>query len=151
MLSKHHEVWLKDHPEYDEWWLSQAISAGFDVHHLDEDHDNNDPYNLVLIEKKDHSKLHGRTQACGDKARNRWENAKERIKLGESAYNIRLEEGYTWRKIAEMLGYYDGDQGTLVLNIASYYAKHNKKTWPIPHRPDCSCTTCVGKRRKAVK
>ena len=32
---------------------------GFDVHHIDGDHDNNDPDNLVLIEHADHFRLHG--------------------------------------------------------------------------------------------
>lgn len=35
---------------------------GFDVHHLDGDHENNDPANLVLIEHTDHMMMHdGRT------------------------------------------------------------------------------------------
>ncbi|MEN3238678.1 HNH endonuclease [Methylobacterium ajmalii] len=31
---------------------------GFDVHHLDHDHANNDPANLVLIEAQDHMRVH---------------------------------------------------------------------------------------------
>jgi HNH endonuclease len=37
---------------------------GDDIHHLNRDHDNNDPANLVLIEHTDHMMLHGgRTMA----------------------------------------------------------------------------------------
>jgi hypothetical protein len=32
---------------------------GFDVHHLDGDHANNEPANLVLIEHTDHMAIHG--------------------------------------------------------------------------------------------
>lgn len=39
---------------------------GFDVHHLDGDHENNDPRNLVLIEHTDHMALHnGGTHMLG--------------------------------------------------------------------------------------
>lgn len=35
------------------------IVEGFDVHHIDGNHENNDPQNLVLIEHTDHMMLHG--------------------------------------------------------------------------------------------
>ena len=34
------------------------LREGFDVHHIDNDHGNDDPLNLVLIEHSDHQMLH---------------------------------------------------------------------------------------------
>jgi hypothetical protein len=63
MMQAHHIAWLSVHPERTEDWLSQRLSDGFDVHHLDGDHANNDPLNLVLIECGDHLMLHnGKTR-----------------------------------------------------------------------------------------
>jgi hypothetical protein len=52
-------AWLGAHPNRTDDWLKARIKDGFDVHHLDGDHDNNDPANLVLIEHSDHMMLHG--------------------------------------------------------------------------------------------
>lgn len=45
----------------DEDFLGQALRAGFDIHHMDGDHENNDPKNLVLMFGADHMMLHGMT------------------------------------------------------------------------------------------
>lgn len=55
----HHEAWLAAHPDRSREWLRRMIAEGFDVHHVDEDHSNNHPANLVLIEMVDHLRLHG--------------------------------------------------------------------------------------------
>lgn len=62
-LEPHHEAWLAAHPERSVSWLKKMLREGFDVHHLDCDHGNNDHKNLVLIEHTDHMRLHsgGRT------------------------------------------------------------------------------------------
>lgn len=39
--------------------MRERMADGFDIHHLDGNHDNNDPANLVLIEHTDHMALHG--------------------------------------------------------------------------------------------
>lgn len=57
-MNAHHEVWLKEHPERTVEWFEAIIKSGFDVHHLDGDHENNDPLNLVLIENRDHLMVH---------------------------------------------------------------------------------------------
>ena len=54
----YHHAWLGAHPERDEAWLRERLKDGFDVHHLDGDHENNDPLNLVLIDGADHLMLH---------------------------------------------------------------------------------------------
>lgn len=39
--------------------MLDMLKEGFDVHHVDGDHGNNTPLNLVLIEAVDHMRLHG--------------------------------------------------------------------------------------------
>ena len=57
-LKNYHYVWLSAHPERTEEWLAGIIAQGFNIHHMDGDHDNNDPKNLVLIEAGDHMMIH---------------------------------------------------------------------------------------------
>ena len=56
-------------------FLEQALEAGFDIHHMDVDHENNDPKNLVLMFGADHMMLHGMSgtlKSLRKGARNRW-------------------------------------------------------------------------------
>ena len=57
-LDLHRQAWLDAHPERDVAWLLRMAKEGFDVHHIDGDHENDDPLNLVLIEHRDHFMLH---------------------------------------------------------------------------------------------
>jgi hypothetical protein len=57
-MEEYHYVWLASHPDRDEKWLRDKLYEGFDVHHLDGNHSNNDPNNLVLVEHEDHMRLH---------------------------------------------------------------------------------------------
>ncbi len=57
-LKSHHKAWLSLHPDRSEEWLQARLLDGFDVHHLDHNHANNDPANLVLIEAQDHMRVH---------------------------------------------------------------------------------------------
>ncbi len=57
-LDLHRQAWLDAHPERDEAWLLRMAKEGFDIHHVDGDHENNAPQNLVLIEHRDHFMLH---------------------------------------------------------------------------------------------
>jgi hypothetical protein len=49
-LQTYHYAWLKVHPERTEEWLLRMFREGFAVHHIDGDHENDEPDNLVLIE-----------------------------------------------------------------------------------------------------
>ena len=60
----YHQRWLADHPHRTEAWLRERLRDGFDIHHIDGDHQNNDPKNLVLIECQDHFRLHGNGRLC---------------------------------------------------------------------------------------
>lgn len=58
-MKSYHYAWLSEHPNRSEEWLKARLADGFDVHHLDGDHSNDAPSNLVLIEHTDHMMLHG--------------------------------------------------------------------------------------------
>ena len=57
-LKKHHCVWLLTRPHRSAEWLLDRMKDGFDIHHMDGDHENNDPKNLCLIEHTDHMMIH---------------------------------------------------------------------------------------------
>ncbi len=57
-MQTYHYAWLSAHPNRDEDWLKLKLKEGFDIHHLDGDHSNHDPTNLVLIDAADHMMLH---------------------------------------------------------------------------------------------
>jgi hypothetical protein len=57
-LKEYHRIWLAVHPERTEEWLRRMFKEGFHIHHLDGNHYNNIPNNLILIEAGDHFLLH---------------------------------------------------------------------------------------------
>ncbi len=57
-MEPHHLAWLAAHPYRSRNWLEERLNDGFHVHHLDGNHGNNAPENLVLIEGGDHIRLH---------------------------------------------------------------------------------------------
>lgn len=58
-LQPYHYVWLEKHPERTEEWLRMCLKDGFHIHHVDGNHANNAPDNLILVEGHDHLHLHG--------------------------------------------------------------------------------------------
>lgn len=54
----HHKAWLQKHPSRSAEWLRSRLAEGFHIHHMDGDHSNNAPDNLLLIEGGDHLQLH---------------------------------------------------------------------------------------------
>lgn len=59
-MKVHHKVWLENHPNRTKEWLQERLDDGFHIHHIDDNHLNNDPKNLVLIEGVDHyASIHG--------------------------------------------------------------------------------------------
>ncbi len=59
-MQSYHFAWLTVHPHRSKEWLVDKLADGFDIHHIDGNHANDDPKNLVLIETVDHLRLHGR-------------------------------------------------------------------------------------------
>lgn len=64
-METYHLAWLTMHPNRNEEWLQEKLKEGFDVHHIDGNHGNNEPTNLVLIEHLDHMRLHGSVMGKG--------------------------------------------------------------------------------------
>lgn len=58
-VKNYHLAWLAGHPERDLAWLRDRLADGFHVHHVDGNHCNEAPENLVLIDGADHMRLHG--------------------------------------------------------------------------------------------
>lgn len=58
-MKEYHLAWLSVHPHRTEEWLNSMLREGFDIHHMDGNHENNCPDNLVLIEHTDHMAIHG--------------------------------------------------------------------------------------------
>ncbi len=125
-MEAHHKAWLSKHHQPPEF-LQQAIEAGFHVHHIDGDHDNNDTANLVLIFGRDHMSLHSMAPAMGDAKRNAEKAAhtrsRKKAKRGCQAYGLRLT-GVTWAEIARSTGIKSP------LNAAKHYASVESKPWP---------------------
>lgn len=58
MFQSYHLAWLETHPHRSMAWLLFQMREGFDIHHVDGDHSNDAPENLVLIEHSDHMAIH---------------------------------------------------------------------------------------------
>jgi hypothetical protein len=59
-LQSYHLAWLQAHPERSAEWLANKLQEGFHIHHVDFDHSNDAPDNLVLVFGVDHlANLHG--------------------------------------------------------------------------------------------
>lgn len=127
----HHLAWMEgNHAEPD--FLYQAIMNGFQVHHVDGDHSNNDPLNLVLIYDRDHKKLHGLTFHRFDESSQeprKWEDLRgyyeERVNKGKAAYELR-QTPMTWKQVAEKMEC----QASNALQYAQAYARAKRLPWP---------------------
>ena len=57
-MEHYHHVWLEHHPNRTVDWLRERLKDGFGIHHIDGDHENNAPENLVLLDWTDHRMIH---------------------------------------------------------------------------------------------
>jgi hypothetical protein len=123
-MQDYHKVWIEDRG-VDEDYLKAALLSGFDMHHLDGDHENNDPSNLILIHHLDHVMLHKsipipqRGLVWHDKEG--YVNTK--LIRGEKAYKEKAS-GKMWKDIN-------------VKNAqpcAKYFAQKNNLPWPICYK-----------------
>jgi len=121
-MEPHHDAWLSSHPHRNSQWLQERLRDGFDIHHIDGDHENNRPSNLVLIEHVDHMRLHGLENSIRLRPLTRGPRPKT-LRRGKLAYE-KKQAGKTWREIGE------GDpQGAA--QAARVYAQVNGLEWPI--------------------
>lgn len=138
-LEGYHRAWLSAHPERSEEWLVDRLADGFDIHHLDGNHSNNDPSNLVLIDGADHLALHNggkRISRINNLLKSNKVKAAASFELGKIAYDSFTPET-GWSGVAQKLGlsWFRGDRA---LVLAHRYAKATGAKWPINNkkRPD---------------
>ncbi len=126
MAPPHHRAWLLAHPERSLQWLDAHIEDGFEIHHRDRDHENNDPANLVLIEATDHRRLHGQSLIG---APYNTSGRKIDVRMGELAYHGRVMTNEGWAFIAERLGKLSPQRAE---RAAAHYAFLANLPWPLP-------------------
>lgn len=98
------------------------IAAGFEVHHIDANRENDHPDNLVLIEAIDHARLHGKTLYIPPR------NYPVDITKGQRGYELKTGFGWSWGHIATQL---DLSINSIIKN-ARAYATCTGKPWPLP-------------------
>ena len=81
----YHLAWLEAHPARSLAWLERQIADGFVIHHLDGDHDNDEPHNLVLIESVDHIRLHAGKLGAGIEA---WKRRPKKAKAAPAIKHV---------------------------------------------------------------
>lgn len=150
-LQPYHYAWLSAHPERSKDWLRFMMRAGFDIHHLDGDHDNNTADNLVLIEHRDHMRLHGmrgkgRIEMQHVMDAKKAKRLEEFLKEGQQAYETAaaLADEYGsqagfWRRVATAAKMKHGSHAT---SRAKLWANQNNLPWPLT-------TYAVVKRQRA--
>ena len=92
------------------------IAAGFEVHHADGNHHNDDPKNLVLIEGVDHHKLHGKTLFRPPR------HCPIDPVLGARAYQLKDLYDLAWVDIAEELGIKNAPTAAKFARVYAYFA-----------------------------
>lgn len=111
-FESYHHVWLAAHPKRSSEWLARQIGEGFHIHHMDGDHSNDDPANLVLIESLDHLRLHGISKLKPVRVL-----IIRSYEQGKLAYERKLT-GLTWIKAGSY-------------TAAMRYAKDHGLMWPL--------------------
>jgi hypothetical protein len=135
-MKQYHENWLEAHPHRTREWLEAKCKDGFDIHHLDGNHDNNDPGNLVLIEASDHMRLHGMDHKGKGILRMHTTVGprKKTLEVGEAAYLAaqKILEGddhpkSVWEVVSAELELV----GHRAICSARTWAKHSGREWPL--------------------
>lgn len=145
----YHVAWLKVHPWRTADWLREKMREGFHIHHVDGDHSNDDPSNLVLIDGDDHMALHGVPLRDGIAKWRKRERKQIKVAVrppseeGARLYLLKAELDCSWKALAQQ--YYNGVKpnpnaiwsmiGVGLMAKARNYAKRVGKSWPpVPTR-----------------
>ncbi|WP_370193269.1 MULTISPECIES: hypothetical protein [Aurantimonas] len=138
-LQFYHYMWLRAHPERDAEWLKAKLKEGFHVHHVDGNHLNSKPGNLMLIDGVDHLRLHGGQlrQGIRDWRHVHMPRTRRDDSRGRRAYELKAHGAGTWKAVAQ--AFHDGerpagliwsDAGARLSANARGYAKRNGLPWP---------------------
>lgn len=123
-FESYHLAWLKAHPYRSAEWLADRLADGFHVHHMDGDHANDAPSNLILLEGGDHMRLHG---GGFNPSTMLPRNSDARLVEGKSAYDLRAS-GLSWYEVASA---YDlNTSRETYVRKAKSYAAANDLPWP---------------------
>jgi uncharacterized protein (DUF433 family) len=127
-MKTHHAAWLSHHTDRTADWLMDRIADGFDIHHLDGDHANNDPLNLVLMESGDHMRMHGMTGKRVTRVVGKG-GGRPKGAVGPNGLicYTKRKQGLSWQEVADELGILPRS----ALKNAKAYALANLKPWPI--------------------
>lgn len=129
-MKDYHYIWLSKHPHRTKEWLLKALKDGFDIHHLDGDHNNNCPENLVLIEHVDHIRLHGGQIEFGrmyEKYKNQIKAISRRLEIGGVSYSKKSTSSLRWEAVGLSLNI----NPTYALKCAKEYAQYMQLPWPL--------------------
>lgn len=128
-LGPHHLAWLSAHPTRNPVWLLMMLADGFEVHHLEGKHNNNDPNNLILVEHVDHRRLHGKKgQAFSNELNEeRRQKIKHDLAMGEIAYEARITAS-CWQDVQDSMP--AGFKGDIPM-VARLYAAATERPWPF--------------------
>lgn len=138
-MKAYHEIWLSAHPSRTEAWLQDRLKDGFDIHHIDGDHKNNDPDNLVLIESQDHMRLHGMRDKSARALSPKRGPKLRTVRVGRNAYRAAFAHR-SWATAAEVVG----ETKAAAIACAKVWAKETGAKWPIglkgmTSNPDSAC------------
>lgn len=126
-MQTYHYAWLSVHQNRNEEWLRERLRDGFDIHHLDGDHYNDDPSNLALVEATDHMRLHGlsmnRLLVKGRNGRS--------PDLGPIAYDMK-STARSWADIGRLLKPDSEQPAAWARGTAKRYADENSLPFPKP-------------------
>ncbi len=128
MNNTYHKIWMEKHGVSAEW-MEQALRNGFDIHHVDGDHTNNEPGNLVMIYHGDHFQFHGGSPGLRNlvNIKGKWVDKEEweaqSLSDGRKAYEIRAS-GKPWLDVKAQI--------PSAWHKAKKFAQHSGKEWPIP-------------------
>lgn len=125
-LQSYHYAWLSIHQDRTEDWLRDKMAEGFDIHHVDGDHYNDAPSNLILIDALDHMRLHGANL-------NRLlRSGRKNDGLGIVAYELKTDQR-SWSSIGRELFPKSVRPASLARGRAKDYAEGNGLPFPKPN------------------
>jgi len=103
-MEHYHNVWLGHHPNRTVDWLRERLKDGFGIHHIDGDHENNAPENLVLLDWTDHRMIHaGKKSKIVVKPKLPPRPTSAHMALGKLCYTGAMQ-GSNWRALGKRYG-----------------------------------------------